>query len=124
MVLSIEKEVSDIRGKILFLSDGIKNINIVEIKKGFARGGHYHKTEQIHVIMTGKIEYREEIPSVGKELIKIITAPDVLKIPANTAHLFIAIEDTVFGEIFDNKYEATDYPKYRMLVEESMNNSY
>lgn len=124
MVLHFEKEVSDIRGKILFLSDGSKNINIVEIKKGFARGGHYHKAEQVHLIMTGKIEYREEILVTGKELIRIISAPAVLKIPANTAHLFIAIEDTIFAEIFDNKYEATDYTKYRKLVEEFMNNSY
>ena len=122
MPLHIEKEVSDIRGKILFLSDGSKNINIVEIKKGFARGGHYHKSEQIHLLLTGKIEYREST-LIGKEITRMVSAPDLLKIPANMAHLFIAIEDTVFAEIFDNQYEATDYPKYRMVVEELMNNS-
>ena len=42
MNIQFEKEVEDIRGKILFLSYGKKQINLVEIRKGFARGGHYH----------------------------------------------------------------------------------
>ena len=118
--MNIEKEISDIRGKIIFLSEGGKNIHVVEIKKGFARGGHYHKSEQIHVIMTGKIEYREKDLQTDEEKIKIFSAPKVLKVRANVAHLFIAIEDTVFAEIFDNKYESVDYPRYRKIVKSLM----
>jgi len=45
MILQFEKEHEDVRGKILFFSYGKKYVNLIEIKKGFARGGHYHKTD-------------------------------------------------------------------------------
>ncbi|MDE1829666.1 MAG: hypothetical protein KGI25_05025, partial [Thaumarchaeota archaeon] len=111
--LRLEKEVEDIRGKILFLSHGDKKINLVEIKKGFARGGHYHKIAQDHIIISGKLEYREENVKTGKEHIKTIAVPTIIHVPPDTAHLLIAIEDTLFLETFDKTLEATNYPKYR-----------
>lgn len=118
MGLQFEKIVEDDRGKILFLSYDNKKINIVEIKKGFARGGHYHPSETAHIILTGKIEYREENIDTGKERIEIITSPTSISVPSRTAHLLIALEDTVFVESFDKQYLATNYPKYRAIVEE------
>jgi hypothetical protein len=38
MVLNIEKTAEDARGKIMFISYGNKKVNLVEIKKNFARG--------------------------------------------------------------------------------------
>ena len=120
MNLQFEKEVEDIRGKILFLSYGKKQINLVEIRKGFARGGHYHQTETSHFLILGKIEYREENISTGQEKISVIEAPHILNIPSNHAHLLIALEDTIFFEFFE-EYEATNFPKYRNIVENKMN---
>jgi len=121
MGLEFKKLAEDVRGKILFLSyNGTKSLNIAEIKKGFARGGHYHPYEQYHVILSGKIEYREENLETKKEQIRIIHGPEILKVPPNTAHLLIAIEDTLFFESFDKDYIATDYPKYRKIVEQRM----
>lgn len=120
MNLRFEKEVEDVRGKILFLSCGDEKMNFVEVKKGFARGGHYHKTAQYHFIISGKLEYREENVKTGQEQIKIITVPTIIHVPANTAHLIIAIEDTLFVETFNKDLEATIYPKYRKIVEERM----
>ena len=104
----------------MFMSYGAKQVNMVEIKKGFARGGHYHKFESDHIIITGKIEYREENIDTKKEEIKIISSPAIIRVPPNTAHLLIALEDSIFAEVFDNKYEGTNYPKYRKIVEEKM----
>lgn len=121
MGLQFEKVVEDARGKIFFLSYHDKKINIVEIKKGFARGGHYHPSGTAQTILTGKIEYREENIESGKERIEIITAPSSVSVPSKTAHLLIALEDTVFVEAFDKQYTATNYDKYRKIVEEKMN---
>ena len=62
---------------ILFLSLGTKKINIVEMKKGFARGGHFHNFPSTHIIVFGKIELREEdlgnnIEQIKKIIPKII----------------------------------------------------
>ena len=121
MGLQFEKVVEDARGKSFFLSYHDKKINIVEIKKEFARGGHYHPSETEHTILTGKIEYRKENIESGKERIEIITAPSLVSVPPKVAHLLIALEDTVFVEAFDKQYAATNYDKYRKIVEEKMN---
>lgn len=121
MDLFFEKQIEDIRGKILMSSYGKIHVNIVEIKKGFARGGHYHPYPQNHIIISGKIEYREENIITNKEQIMVIDTPQILFVPANTAHLFIALENTLFAETFDEEYDAITYPKYRNIVTEKMN---
>ncbi|MHB8545739.1 MAG: cupin domain-containing protein [Nitrosotalea sp.] len=121
MDLSLEKQIEDARGKILIYSYGKNHVNLIEIKKGFARGGHYHPYPQNHIIISGRIEYREENIVTNEEKIVIIDKPEILLVPANAAHLFIALEDAIFVETYDEKYDATNYPKYRNIVEERMN---
>ena len=123
MNLEFEKQVEDKRGKILFLSLGAKKINIVEIKKGFARGGHFHNFPSTHIIVFGKIELREEDLGNNIEQIKKISAPSIINVQQNTAHLFIALEDSMFIETFDCEYQAVDYLKYRKIVDERLHSS-
>ncbi|MGI0010216.1 MAG: hypothetical protein ACREAE_02305 [Nitrosopumilaceae archaeon] len=118
--LQLEKVVEDNRGKILFLSYGNQSLNFVEIKKGYARGGHYHPYEQDHIFISGKIEYREEDVLTGQEQKRIVNCPVTILVPKNTAHLFIALEDTIFLEAYGHQYKATNYAKYRKLVKELM----
>ena len=120
MTLQFEKQVEDKRGSILFLSLGTKKINIVEMKKGFARGGHFHNFPSTDIIVYGKIELREENLNNSVEQIKKISAPSIINIQQNTAHLFIALEDSMFVETFDGEYQASDYPKYRKIVDERL----
>jgi quercetin dioxygenase-like cupin family protein len=120
MNLEFEKEVEDVRGKIVFYKYGDKRISIVEIKKGYARGGHYHKSESEHILVSGKIEYKETDVKTGKETTKIFLPLSVIRVLPNMAHLLIAVEDTVFIEIFDDRYESTTYIDYRNIVEEKM----
>lgn len=123
MVLKFEKEVKDVRGKIIFLTNDGFQIHVVEIKKGFSRGGHYHKNPTSHFLISGKIEYMEENvkTEIGKSM--VINAPTNIPVAANVAHLLTALEDCIFLEFFHGKYEATYYPKYRQIVEEKMKSS-
>ena len=118
MNLKFDKQVEDKRGKILFFSLGDKKFNIVETKQGFARGGHFHNFSSTHILLYGKMEVTEENLNSGIEETKKILAPSIINIDQNIAHLFLASEDSVFIEIFEGKYHATDHPKYRKIVKE------
>lgn len=121
MELSYIKEGGDIRGKILFFTYDKTKINIFEVKKGFARGGHYHNYDITHTLITGKIEHRIENIETKQEQILIVTAPAILEIPAKSANLITAIEDSVFTEVFSEEYKSTVYDKYRNIVHQKIN---
>ncbi len=116
MELSFESESHDKRGKVIFLSYGSKKINIIEIKKGFSRGGHYHTFETRHFLLSGIIEYREKNIGTGKEKVQTITSPATISVPSMVAHLLTAVDDTLFAEEFPQDYSATEYPEYRKIV--------
>ena len=117
MRLEFEKQIEDKRGKILFLKYGNKNINLIEIKQNFARGGHFHKTSTNHFLISGKIEYHEKNIKTGMEKISIIKSPCIINTASYVAHLLIAKENSLFFEVFEN-YEDTVYTKYRKIVED------
>lgn len=121
MELNYIKEGGDIRGKILFFTYDKIRINLFEVKKGFARGGHYHDYDITHTLITGKIEHRIEDIETKQEQISIVTAPAILEIPAKSANLIIAIEDSVFTEVFSEEYKSTVYDKYRNIVHQKTN---
>ena len=118
--MKIEKEVEDKRGKILFLSFENKQINILELKKGFSRGGHYHKSPTKHFIIYGKIEYQGKNVITGKERKQIFSSSDIIETPENEAHLLTAVDDSMFLEVFENNYEATLFPEYRRIVDSKL----
>lgn len=123
MNLQFEKEVEDVRGKIIFYTHGKMKINFIETRKGFARGGHYHKYEQDHTLISGQVEVRFHDISTSQETIQIFKAPSIIHVPKNIVHLFIALEDSTFIETSDSEYEMTNFPKYRQIVEERMKTS-
>ena len=95
-------------------------MNLIEIKKGFSRGGHYHKFNSNHILISGKIEYREEDIETKNASLTIYDAPFIIRTQPKKAHLITALDDTIFVEVFEEEYEATDYPKYRKIVDEQM----
>ncbi|NDB32077.1 MAG: hypothetical protein EB150_01820 [Nitrososphaeria archaeon] len=119
-MLQFEKDATDVRGTILFLKYKEKSINIVQIKKGFARGGHYHNFPSVHHLISGVIQYHETDIQTNQETIKTISAPAIISVPPMAAHLLIALEDTIFAEEFGNDYSATEYPRYRDTVKQKM----
>lgn len=120
MELIFNKEIGDPRGKFLQYLYGNKRINIVETKKGHYRGGHYRPYESSYVFITGKIEYREENVQTKHEQVRIISSPAIVPVPPNVANLLIALEDTIFVDLFDSQYIGHVYPKYREIVEDKM----
>jgi len=116
------KTVSDERGSIIFMKKGSKLLNFVEIKTGFSRGGHFHKFHSTHNLISGKVEYIEFNTKTNQEQKANYEAPYIIDVPPFVAHLLTAIEDTIFIEIFENQYQATDFPKYRKIVEEKFSN--
>ncbi len=114
------KTVSDERGSIIFMKNGSKLLNLVEIKKGFSRGGHFHKFQSLHNLISGKVEYLEFNTKTNEEISAIYEAPFVINVPSFVAHLLTALEDVLFVEIFDNEYQSTEFPKYRKIVEEKI----
>lgn len=121
MTLESKGEGGDKRGKILFFTNNETKVNLFEVKKGFARGGHYHDYDIVHVLIDGKIEHRVEDIITKREEISILTAPAIMKIPAKSANLIIALEDSVFTEAFSSEYKSTVYEKYRNIVMQKMN---
>jgi len=114
----------DCRGKILFFKFNQTKTNLFEIKKGFARGGHFHDYDIIHTLIIGKIEHRMKSLNSKHEKIETITAPAIIKIPARTANLIIALDDSLFSEIFESEYKSTIFPEYREIVMQKMEKNF
>lgn len=123
MTINFTKSINDIRGTIFFYSFGKSMINFVETKKGFSRGGHYHKFKSDHILLQGKIEFRELNLDTHVEQIRIISAPHTISVEPNVAHLLTALEDSLFIECFDTEYSAVDYIPYRNIVNEKIKQS-
>lgn len=120
MKLEFNKSVSDIRGTTLFCSFGKLIIHFVETKKGFSRGGHYHKFKSDHILLRGKIEFKDLNFSKNFEQTRIILAPFTISVESNVAHLLTALDDSLFLECFDTEYSAIDYFPYRNIVDEKI----
>jgi len=120
MKLEFQKSVDDIRGRIIFCKYGDLSLNIVETKRGFSRGGHYHDFDSEHFLLSGRVEFREKNLITNEEKISIIDAPSIIRVISNSAHLLTALEDTLFVEYFKNDYSATDYSEYRSIVIQKM----
>jgi quercetin dioxygenase-like cupin family protein len=118
--MRVLKETEDRRGKIVWLLSGGKEIHVVETKKGFSRGGHYHPFDSMHVIISGQIVYRECGPEGGNETSRMVKGVEAIFTPADRAHMISAVDDSVFIEVFDRPYEATDFAQYRKIVDEGL----
>jgi hypothetical protein len=124
MTFELVDSGGDCRGKILFFKFNQIKSNLFEIKKGYARGGHYHDYDIVHTLIIGKIEHRMKSLNSKEEKIEILSAPAIIKISAKTANLIIALEDSLFSEVFDSKYKSEVFPEYRKIVEDKMKNQY
>jgi dTDP-4-dehydrorhamnose 3,5-epimerase-like enzyme len=120
MSLKFEKQTEDIRGVTLLLTKGDQKIFVVETKKGFSRGGHYHNVDMKHLVVSGKIEHRKMDIKNGNETINIIDSPSAVITPHNTAHLLTALEDTITIETFTEHPQSVLFPKYREIVDKKM----
>jgi len=121
MMLKFNKSTSDVRGTILFCSYGKLMVNFVHTKKGFSRGGHYHKFKSDHILVKGKIEFKTLNLDTNVEHIYFLSAPCDVSVDPNTAHLLTSLEDSLFLEYFHTEYFAINYLPYRNIVNEKIN---
>ena len=110
----------DVRGQRWNFQDNENLISLFEIKKGFSRGGQYHKDEVTHVLISGKIEYRKENVLTGKEEISMLDSFSSTLLPPNTSDLITALEDSVMVGIYKNELEKKYYEKHSRIVKEKM----
>jgi quercetin dioxygenase-like cupin family protein len=118
--MRVLKETEDRRGKIVWLVSDEKEIHIVETKKGFSRGGHYHPFDSTHMLVSGEIVYRECNMQGGQETSKTAAGITTIFTPANRAHMISALTDSIFIEVFDQPYSATEFERYRKIVNDAM----
>ena len=118
--MELIKTSEDVRGQIIFFSYGKKQINLVEIKKGYSRGGHYHSFDTVHQLIHGKVELRQKNILNGEEIIKVIDAPNIIFVKAKFAHLLTALNDSIFIETFNDGYSAKNFSEYRKIVEKNL----
>lgn len=118
--MRILKETEDRRGKIVWIVSEGKEIHVVETKKGFSRGGHYHPFDSTHVLVSGHIIYRECDLQGRQEIRKTVKSVETIFTSANRAHMISAVEDSIFIEVFDHPYAATEFAQYRKTVNDSL----
>ena len=117
MELEFVKSVQDKRGRIFFCKYGDLTVNIVETKKGFSRGGHFHKFPSNHFLLKGDVDFKTFDLIQNREHIYQFSAPSEIHVDANIAHLLSAKTDSIFIEFFYKEYSAVDFPLYRNLIE-------
>mgnify|MGYP006448416863 CR=1 FL=1 len=116
----LDKTAKDIRGSVFFFKTDVKNLNLIETKKGYARGGHYHEYDSNLILVSGLIQYIEKNIETNLEEIRNIEGPSIIHTPAKHAHLLIALEDSIFLESYNLSYSAIDFPEYRDIVKQKM----
>lgn len=120
--MQFKEKDEDIRGKRWNFQDNGNLVSLFEIKKGFTRGGQYHKNEVTHILISGTVEYRKENIITKKEEISILKAYSITCLPANTSDLITALEDSIMIGIYKKENENTFYPKHRKIVEDKISN--
>jgi len=118
--MELGKKDEDVRGKRWNFQEGINLISLFEIKKGFARGGQYHKNNVKHILISGKVEYRKENIITHKEEIQILEPYSVVCLPPKTSDLIIALEDSIMIGVYVDEKNNTFFQKHRKIVKEKM----
>jgi hypothetical protein len=121
--MRILKETEDRRGKIIWLVSDYKEIHIVETKKGFSRGGHYHTFDSTHILVSGELVYRECGIDGEQETSITIKGTATIFTPAKRAHIISAMQDSIFIEVFDQPYSAVEFERYRKIVNDTLESS-
>lgn len=130
-MMDLEKVSEDARGWIyrLLKPDG-KEVIFIFTRKGFWRGGEYHKSLQHDLLIFGSLHWLLADP-VSKGVYpaqyhwkpldqKARSQPEVGEIKAFQAHVVRADEDTFYCEWLEGDFEKTFVPEMRKLVEEKL----
>ena len=112
-----EAQENDIRGYRWLFENDNNVITLFEVKKGFARGGQYHKKEVKHILLSGKSEYRKMNINTKIETREIVSGMKIITLPPFTSELIIGIEYSVFVGIYPKEEEFLFFNEHRKEVE-------
>jgi len=119
---------NDKRGEIHVIEEFLKynkEITLIHTNKGFARGGCNHElNDEYHIVVEGQMKYilgnNSPHPAhpEGVETY-LLSKGHILRIPRNTPHYCVALEDSITIEFGTTPEEqGTKYAKFRKIVEE------
>ena len=93
----------------------IHHLAILEIRKGFSRGNHYHRRkEEIFYVFRGKLRALfMDMESLQKEE-KVLEKGERIRIKPHCGHFFDALEDSLLVEYSPQIYEEEDRYKINL----------
>jgi len=111
---------SDDRGTLTDLRGEWKQANILEIKKGFSFGGHYHQNKtEIFYVVSGFVEFTitSSVSSgatfkAKSTLQQVLAAKEIIKVEPYDQHTLMALEDSVVVELLSEPFDEKDTFKY------------
>ncbi|MDG6918392.1 MAG: cupin domain-containing protein [Nitrososphaerota archaeon] len=118
--MAYRKVSDDVRGVILVIAkDRRREVKVVTIKAGYARGGHMHSYPESFFVVSGTLKYFNGSEMSHTE--RDVTPGDSVETDTGVPHMFIAETDSVLLEITPaGAYDAEPYPPWRKLVEDLM----
>jgi len=119
MTMKFERHESDVRGFRYFFSDHGKIITLFQIKKGFIRGGQYHREDVHHFIVSGKVEYHKENVATQEDEVVILEPPSTTTLPREHSDLIIGLEDSFMIGVYPKEENLTFYDKHRKILDEN-----
>ena len=109
--LTGEKRWEEERGEFAQIAyqEEIRHLAVLEIRKGFTRGKHYHeKKEEVFYVVHGKLKGRFIDIDTAQEDEKFFEKGDKIRIKPRCGHLFYGLEDTLVVEYSPQVYENGD----------------
>lgn len=89
--------------------EAMHHLAAFEIKKGFSRGGHYHKNkEEIFYVFRGKIKASFLDMDTLQKNEKILEKGDKIRVNPRCGHFFYGLEDAVIIEYSPQVYDKED----------------
>jgi hypothetical protein len=123
-MIELEKVSNDKRGWIYVAAfpcrtTATREAIMIFTRKGYARGGEYHKSVQHDLLLTGSLKwtFRDDLHT-WEELHS--TPGTTHYIEPGIGHLAEAMEDTLYVEWLDGPFEKVFVPDMRKVVEERM----
>ncbi|MDG6934313.1 MAG: hypothetical protein JRN68_06405 [Nitrososphaerota archaeon] len=110
----------DAAGVVLIINHGSdKNVKVVTIKSGYARGGYSHAYPESFFVVAGELTYFSGSEKDHEE--RKVTAGSRIQTVSGVPHMFIAQEDSVLFEITPvGDYHADAYAPWRKIVKDLM----
>lgn len=117
--VAVPSVFSDARGQVHNVQFGGFRFNVLVSEPGTLRSGDVHRADQLDMIFEGlvRVTTREN----GRDVEREYGAGELVIVPANTPHIFKAVNRTVMAEWWrGGSFEARYYRPYRKQVDEDL----